>query len=203
MLLKTLVGTVLIGGGFLFGSLSPAAAAITINITSGAGVVNVETSGTFNLDALVNYVDQVSISSSYLSPGDGGVATGIGIGDLYGTTIYDLTPYGADGLASGSGFGSAFAILPAAGGSPAAVVVPAGYVSEHWISSSATIPGSIASLGLTPGEYLTTFSFQGVSDTVVVNVAAVPEPALTALAVVGAVAGLAVIRRRSRRKSLF
>lgn len=83
------------------------------------------------------------------------------------------------------------------------MAVPAGYVSEHWISSSATIPGSIASLGLTPGEYLTTFSFQGVSDTVVVNVAAVPEPALTALAVVGAVAGLAVIRRRSRRKSLF
>jgi|GEM_PF-3313563 len=70
------------------------------------------------------------------------------------------------------------------------MAVPAGYVSEHWISSSATIPGSIASLGLTPGEYLTTFSFGGVSDTVLVHVAAGPEPALTGLTIAGALTGL-------------
>lgn len=56
------------------------------------------------------------------------------------------------------------------------MAVPAGYVSGHWISSSATVPGNYVSLGLTPGETLTTFSFEGGSDTVLVHVAAVPGP---------------------------
>lgn len=198
-MLKNLVGAMLIGGGFLFGSLSPAAAAITINITSGVGVVNVETSGTFNLDALVNYIGQQSLDSAYLIPGTGALATGTGMADLYGATLYDLTPFGTGGVTYGSGTGSAFGLIAGTLGSPGGMAVPAGYVSGQWITSSAEIPGSYVSLGLTPGEYLTTFSFGGVSDTVVVNVAAVPEPGLTGLAIAGALAGLALIRRRARR----
>ncbi len=103
--------------------------------------------------------------------------------------------YDATGPAS---FGTAFANGTATGGvfevSSNDVVVPMDYAGGA-ITNTLTIPNaSLASLGITPGDYV--YTITGSGDTVTLHFAAVPEPASLGMFVLGCL-GLLVRRRQN------
>jgi hypothetical protein len=171
------------------GVTAAAKAAVTVDIHGAGSNVVAITSGSLDLTGLTSlglYYLQTGIQAS-----DGYVGTGAGSYQFPGDPITLQNGYsgltGPAAFGSGpfiyanSGSGAAFALNGSFFG-PTYVFVPNGYVSGTALTSSATYLGqTIASLGLTVGSYVYTSG----TDTVTVNIAAVPEPAAWAMMLAG------------------
>ena len=76
--------------------------------------------------------------------------------------------------------------------------VPIGYVSGDPLSGTATYTGNFDSIGVATGTFTTSLVRGAVTETIVVNVAGVPEP--SSATVIGL--GMVVLIGRRRRKRI-
>lgn len=175
---------------------SGAVAAVTVDITQSGSDVITTVSGTLDttgLEAEVTDTNEFLI----IKPLNG----------LIGSGVFDSNTSLFFGLNGPSSFGSGDATLATSGagdqffliGSAGELELSPTFVSGSNISSSATYANAtIASLGLTPGQYV----FNAPNDTITVNIgAAVPEPATWAMMLLGFV-GMGAAMRRSRRRDM-
>jgi hypothetical protein len=169
---------------------SPAHASVVVQIAQDATDVVATVSGSLSTSGLTFY--GAYGLSSFLRPQVAVFSMG-GLGDEY-VGVTGPSSFGTGGMVSQTGqSGDLFTLF----GSGNRFAVPHNYVSGTPISSTVTYANqTIASLGLTPGEYVYTTP----NDTITVQIAApsVPEPATWALMILGFGAVGAELRRRSR-----
>jgi hypothetical protein len=164
----------------------------------GANVV-VTGSGSLDLTGLSYYFSGAAISG--IDPGAGNISIGSPNSDpvdVYTGSISGPNSFGTGGVFSPSDSGSGDKVALVAPGFQL-VYVPEGYVSGDPLSDSSTYDNAtLASLGLTVGDYTWTFS----SDSYTIDVGmptAVPEPA--SLTLLGVAAGMTLLAARRRRRS--
>ncbi len=166
--------------------------AITINIVETMTSVDFTVFGSIDLLALGAY-NSDGIGFGGFDPNRGAFSSGTGATDYYNLDVTNWATLGTGGFGNWtSSIGDTIALR-----SDPMLGLPDGYFSGTAISSSGTASGSsLATLGLTPGSYVTTLT-NGVNiDTVTVNViSAVPEPSSMLFGVIGL--SLMLIRRRS------
>ncbi|MFT5205661.1 MAG: MYXO-CTERM domain-containing protein [Phycisphaerales bacterium] len=174
-------------------TVAPANAAIVINLNEVGGNIEMDFSGTMDLDALHGMFGTFAAYNGLIS--NLGVLATSGSVDAYNIdpSYSQWTAYGTDGsfFSWSSTTGDAFALY-----SNPALGLYAGYQSGDYTSGTATLLGqSLASAGMITGTYVTSLTgVSGATDSVIVNVGTVPAPG--ALALLG-LAGLATRRRRS------
>jgi hypothetical protein len=176
-----------------------AEASLIFNLTDlKNGTVSLIYSGSVNTAGLT--IDSsASNPSNLVSPSQGRIRS-TGAVDVYetnSTTTPQTFGSGAQALAT-SGSGSAVRINFS---DPAALGLPAAYVSNSPILGSMNFNGSLASLGLTAGTYSFSWGSGGLGRTVTLNVGTVPEPATMAVMAIGSVVGGYSYRRRVKRQS--
>ncbi len=175
---------------------NPAKAAFVFTVEEIGSDVVVSGTGTINLSDLVQFVSGNS-EAIYIIPSQGIIGGGQD-GNL--ATAY-LTVFGPASFGSGST--KVFADLAAGDflaidGPNHIITLNSDYDSESFLSNSATYQNqSFASLGLDLGTYVYTWGTGENADSLTVNVTTVPEPATTALLVLGGCAVLFRSRRRS------
>lgn len=160
---------------------------VTVNFLEvGPNVVGT-LSGEFDLAATESFLGSEN-SGGFVFPSVGAVLFS-GLLDTYATDV-SFAGFGTGGFASWASSGTPFALFNGGG-----IGVPDGYISGDPLAATGTIAGSFASLGMTPGSYVTTLTntTTGTSDTVTVNVG-IPEPA--SAGIIGLVCFAAVLRRR-------
>lgn len=165
-----------------FGSWMPARASVIININQSGNNVVAVANGSLNLAGL-SFIANGSIQS-IINAFNGSLYLG-GTAVISNADVYT----GASNITS---FGSALGVIPnSVSGSPiglssGSIRVPTGYVSGTQISSTAQWNNrTLVSMGLTPGQYVSTWS----NDSVTVNIVdAVPEPSSMALVALGSLA---------------
>jgi hypothetical protein len=171
-------------------------AGLIFTITESGGNVVVNMSGNVNLSATLGPNFPTNVTNPLITPQFGNIL----IGPPGPSTAYQVNVAGWTSFGTGSSVNFSSSL-----GSPVSLFggsflgLPSGYVSGNPLSATGTRLGaSFASLGITPGSYLTTFSNSAtgvtISDTVRVN--AVPEPCGLVLGLTAGVAGLFVRRRR-------
>src|SRR4051794_24185459 len=179
---------------------SVANATVTVDVAQTGPNVVATATGSLNLTGLTNMgtfglSEFVNPSIAYIGLGAGGSVTGY-------AGLTGPASFGPGGTTASSSFaGTSFALNGASFVSPF-VFVPVGYVSGSAISGTATwLSQTIASLGLTPGQY----TYAGNNDSVVINIGAVsqaPEPSTWAMMLLGFGAiGLAFRRRGTAKVS--
>lgn len=171
-------------------------AGLVFNISESGGNVICNMSGNVNLGATSGFFDGSS-NVELIKPNGGNIIIGPGSNpqDNYFIDVF-WTSFGPGEytfFSSVSGDRVGLFSNPIIG-------VPRGYISGNPLSGTGTINGStLASLGITPGTYVTTFSSSSsgvnLSDTVTV-IAQVPEPCGLVL---GLTAGTTVLFARLRR----
>jgi hypothetical protein len=173
-------------------------AGLVFNVRESGGNVIFNMSGNVNLAATSGFFGGFS-DVELISPAGGNIIIGPGSNpcDDYRTNV-SWTSFGP-GAGSPTLFSSVSGDRVALFSNPA-IGVPGGYISGNPLSGTGTINGStLASLGITPGTYVTTFSSSSsgvdISDTVTV-IAQVPEPCGLVL---GLTAGMTVLFARLRR----
>ena len=161
-------------------------------VETNSGDVEVTLSGSLNLDATFGIEGFASLDTPFYLPSFGLVSVG---NDQSVFAIIDaagFTPFGSGGFDSWdvtSGDRVALFTNPA-------ISVPVGYVSGDALSGSGTKFGAtFASLGMTEGEFVTTFTNGNNTDSVRVRVGVVPEPGSFAVILA---AGIATLSRRRR-----
>jgi hypothetical protein len=183
---------------------APAQAAYTLTIQPSMTGVTATGAGSINFDALELYADD-ELGSSLLEASGGAIIVGP-------TTDTDDTFY--SGIAGPADFGPGEEFLADMGDgaivglgtfdetSGGVVAVPLGYVSGASLgTSTATWSGAtIASLGLTPGDYVWTWGSGTSADSFTLDIVsggmpAAPEPGTWTMMLLG-LAGLAFVRAR-------
>lgn len=181
--LITLFGVAIIGN---------AQAAISIILTEVGSDVVATYSGTVNITDL-GFPGSGSISS-YIDSGDASIAMGSSASAAPYTVAFTSKPanFGTSlGFASASSFsGDGFDISSSFN----YLAVPAGYVSNTFLSGSATWAGqTFASLALTPGSYTWTWGSGPNADSATLQI---PEPSSAVFA--GIASGAFLLRRRRK-----
>ena len=181
-------------------------AGIVFDILENGGTIEVTVTGSINLDAIAGTPSSAFNTSSFVAPNAGLVA----VGNPEASESYQLDvgaslpAFGTGGDTFGfDGTGDRVSLFDGK-----KIGLPTGYVSGNNLSGSASLAtGSptFASLGMTPGTYVTTITNGGSSDTITINVgstsAPIPEPS-SAIAM-GLLFGLGFAgRRHHRRKPL-
>jgi hypothetical protein len=161
---------------------------------------NVVVTGSGSLDlAGLNY-DFSDSATSGIEPSAGNIAIGspsYDLVDVYTGSISGPNSFGTGGVFSPSNSGSGDKVALVGPGYQL-VYVPEGYISGDPLSDSSTYDNAtLASLGLTVGDYTWTFSSD--SYTIDIGVVAVPEPA--SLTLLGMAAGMTLLAARRRRRS--
>jgi hypothetical protein len=113
--------------------------------------------------------------------------------DAYGANVANWTPFGTSSTGSwDASSGDAFNLFSAP-----QIAVPVGYISGTNISGNATKNGaSFATLGFALGSYVSTLTNGSFTDTVTVNVSAVPIPAAAWLFGSGLLGLVGIARRK-------
>ena len=178
----------LIGSGL---SAPPAQAGYVVTLTQEGGDVVATGSGPIDLTGL-SFVTAKSAFSVMLPPA-GEIFNGrAGAEDVY-RMVTGPGSFGSGGVTfASSGSGDIVGIaLPF-------LYVPSSYVSDSPLSDTATYAGqTFTSLGVTPGTYEWTWG-TGANQNFTLDIAAVPEPAVWAMMLVG-FAGLGAMMRSRRR----
>ena len=174
-------------------------ATVTVNINQVGGDVVATASGSLDLTGLTavglfSLDKQVQGSDAYI--GVGSAFSVDGYSGLSGPAAFGSGGAFDSSSSSGDGFGLNGSLF----GSPY-VFVPAAYVSGTAIMGTATWSGAtLASLGLTPGQYIYTGDRL---DSVIINIGpGVPEPATWAMMVIGFGAIGFAMRRGKRAVAL-
>ena len=203
--MSRVIRTFLFSGVLAFAAPSQASAALIVNFEQVGGNVEMTLSGSVNLDATQGSLGSNDSSDQLIEPGQGIIRAGEGDSLVYSILLIGMaewTPFGNGGVSLFSTSVGDRIILAGDGN----LGLPAGYVSGAALSTIGSFnSATFASLGLTPGSSVATFSNngtnQGVSDSVTVNVGAAPvpvaEPATLSLLGLG-LAGAAVRRFRKR-----
>lgn len=182
-----------------------AQAVYTIHIQQIGPDVQVDGSGSINTTALNAEGDPYSPAGGALQPNQGAV--------VFPGTLESWTMPGFSGSGPfGSGLSSTFTLDTSGDGlafTPtfmARLYLPVGYVSGTTLTSSMTFAGqTLASLGITPGNYAWNFDSGAASDSVRMTVDSPPAPAsiptlsewgLLGLSALMAALGLGWLRRR-------
>jgi hypothetical protein len=98
-----------------------------------------------------------------------------GSADIYTGAITKPASFGTGGASALSGSGSYISIQSV----PAALYVPAGYVSGAALSGTTTYSGTLASLGLAIGTYVYSWGSGGNADTLTLSIGVIPTPTPT------------------------
>lgn len=170
----------------------PAQAAFVFTFTEVGDDVIVAGSGTIDLTDLTEFTTASGFSAIF--PTFGVLYSGTGQTTVY-TGASDIGAFGPGGQTNAdSGSGDFVGVA----GIQNAILVPTGYVSGAFLSTTSTYENaSFASLGLTTGTYVSTWGSGENADSLTVNVGSVPEPATTALATIGGC--IIFFRARKRR----
>jgi hypothetical protein len=184
-----------------FAALSTSAKAeLVIDITQQGSNVVASASGSLFTEDLITVLS--TIISSGVSGSDGAILIGSGSVTAFGAQLSGPLSFGSGVAVGASSTNSTvpFGFL-ANSGNPAAeaIFLPTGYVSASSLSGTDTFDNTtIAGLGLTPGTYTYDFGTGPFADSVVVNIAAVSEPATWAMMILGfAGIGFLAYRRKS------
>lgn len=174
-------------------------AGLIVNIAETSDNVEMSYSGSINLNALLGEFNFGATAFNGVQPSGGNVGIG-GFSDIYNIDLSqgNWLSIGSGGFTSwDTTSGDAFAMF-----SNPVLGLVAGYESGDATSGAATkLNSSFASLGLTSGTYLNTFSNGNFTDTILINVGPqvlVSEPATLAIFTLGAF-GLAA--RRFKKQS--
>jgi hypothetical protein len=186
------IGAVLIGL-----SAAPTRAGYIVDLTQQGNNVVASGSGAIDLTGLS--FDGGNNNSAFIGPSIGLIYTGPAFPDLSEVDRYN-------GITGPTSFGSGGESFPISGsgdlvglqGDVAALFVPTGYVSGDPLSDTSTYSGqTFATLGVTPGRYEWTWGTGANQNfTLVVEIAAIPEPSTWAMMVLG-FAGLGFMGYRS------
>jgi hypothetical protein len=181
----------LVAGVLGISGASLSQAALVINVNEVSGQVVISATGSINMDALpagsADYFNKPFYAYNNSSTFYAGHGCNV---DTYviGWAPFTLGASPQADLSSASGplmVGVEYTWL----------VLPTGYVSGSDLSgSTSAYNGTIAGLGMTVGTETRTFSNDGISDSVTVNVNAVPEP--SSLLIAAASLGLVGLRRK-------
>jgi hypothetical protein len=187
----------------LLGALCTCIATLGISSANASIVVNIIESGV-NVEASYSGSLDLGVTTGSWNPnsaaGPSGYATAFGSvwfpnanHHSYSTTISSWTPFGTGpNGAWDTSNGDAFVMY-----SNFKIGVPSGYISGDNISGNATKLGSsFASLGFTPGSYVSTLTNGSFTDSITINVSAVPIPAAAWLFGSGLLGLIGVARRK-------
>jgi hypothetical protein len=185
---KSWVMGLTVAGVLSFAGLSQAA--VTINFIQNGPDVLVTATGTLVTTGLVqsgpfNQVGYIAANVGLIMVGPAGVGATNEFKGISGPASFGLSP-GADASSGTGGFVGVYGLSNA-------VFLPTGYVSGSAINSTSVYEDStFASIGFTPGTYVYTWA----SDSLTVQVGAIPEPSAALLASLGLAAGLIHRKRR-------
>jgi len=177
-----------------FAAAANVSASIVINIVESGGNVEASYSGSIDLGATTGLFFSGSGSgfSGYV-PNSGAIGFTTDTSAQYTIDLSSWTAFGTGGFGNwDTSSGDALDLFanPVLG-------VPFGYISGTSISGSATKNGSsFVSLGFTPGSYVSTFSNGSNTDSITVNIGAVPVPAAVWLFGSGLLGLVGIARRK-------
>ena len=174
-------------------NLPSASASLMINIVESGGNVEASYFGSLDLSATQGYGGISNNGSTFYNATNGIIAFSFDATDYYDVDISSWTSYGSGGFGLwNTSTGDALKLF----GGPF-LGVPIGYVSGEIISGSATKLGSsFASLGFITGSYVSTLTNGSITDTVIVNISAVPAPAAVWLFGSGLLGLIGIARRK-------
>ena len=180
----------------------PARAIVIVNATEIGGNVVFAGGGTLNIDDLVTaspvgsnaaIVPSSQIALLGANPTDTSVPV-----NFYEGGVVSPGPFGPGGATIGDlGSGDRFGVYQTS------LVVPAGYSSGDLLNGSITFTGAtFASLGITPGTYIWSWSEEETADSFILNIggsSTVPESGSTAVSMLVALGALALLGRFGQR----
>jgi hypothetical protein len=179
----------------------PARAIVIVNATEIGGNVVFAGGGTLNLADLAGPSSTGSnagiFPSSEIALLGANPSTSVPV-DFYSGGVVSPGPFGPGGGTIGDlGSGDRFGVFQTS------LVVPAGYSSGGLLNGSITFTGAtFASLGVTPGTYIWSWSEEETADSFILNIggtSAVPESGSTAVLMLLALGALALLGRFGQR----
>ena len=184
----------LVAGSIICFDHSAANAAVVINVVESGSDVIFSYTGQLDLSGLTISGNGTWGGAGILFPDTGLFQPGSGTYDTY--PIASLVSFGNQTFsqATSSSGANRFGLFPGMNGPE--LLVTQGYVSNSSLSGGITYSGSFSSLGLTQGVYTTNLP----SDTITMNIGAVPVPA--PLPLLGLGAATAFSRKLKQRIAL-
>jgi hypothetical protein len=167
-------------------------ASVVINVIESGGNVEASFSGSIDLSATQGFDVQSINTTLYYNAIDGVMLLASENSDAYDVDV-TWTPYGTGEGNWDTSTGDAFNLFGFS-----SIGVPVGYLSGTSISGTATKFGStLASTGFDPGSYVSTITNGASTDTITVNIGAVPIPAAIWLFGSGLLGLIGIARRRA------